>query len=89
MRSRNARLSAAAAASSSSKAVPTSGYRDLPGGVGSAAVTAAAASPVLGSSAALPSPPDLSYLTQEERAIISGVMHRQKDEETREIMFLR
>jgi hypothetical protein len=33
--------------------------------------------------------PDLSHLTDEERAIIENVMHRQKDEETREVLFLR
>ena len=33
--------------------------------------------------------PDLSYLTAEERAIIAGVMHRQHDEENKEVNFLR
>lgn len=34
-----------------------------------------------------PPPPDLSHLTEEERAIIMGVMHRQKnlDYETQEM----
>lgn len=33
--------------------------------------------------------PDLSYLTPEERAIIENVMHRQQDEESKEVSFLK
>ena len=33
--------------------------------------------------------PDLSHLTLEERSIIENVIHRQQDEENKEISFLR
>ncbi len=52
------------------------------GGFAAAAAAASVASAAEG-------PPDLSHLTEEERAIIESVMHRHQSEESKEVTALR
>ena len=57
---------------------------------GAVAMTASTVQqPAAAAAAGQQHPPDLSYLTAEERAIIENVMHRQQDEVSREVSFLK